>query len=381
MAKRDYYEVLGVDKNADEATIKKAYRTLAMKYHPDRNPDDPQAVDRMKEINEAFAVLSDREKRRLYDTYGHRGLEGFSQEDIFRGVDFGSIFEEIFGGSGLGNIFETFFGRPSGRGSRGTRRPRRGADLRYDLQVTLEDVALGNEKKVEISRRECCPSCSGTGAKSGGTKTCTTCNGSGQRVVERRSVFGVFRQSSPCNSCGGQGTIITQACDECKGKGAVERTKEITVPIPKGADTGYAIRISGEGMPGDDGAGSGDLYVVLETLKHPVFERHGDDIYIVRDISFPLAALGGKLQNVPILDGDIEVDIPEGTQTGTAIRVSNKGVPHLDGRGQGDEYVIVNASTPTDLSKQEQELLRQFEELRDKDGKGPKRGAGWKIWK
>ena len=382
MAKRDYYEVLGVDRNADDAAIKKAYRNLAMKYHPDKNPDDPQAVEHMKEINEAFAVLSDREKRRIYDRYGHKGLEGFSQEDIFGGIDFGSIFEEIFGGgSGFGSIFDGLFGRSGSRRSRGrARRPRRGADLRYDLEATLEDVALGSEKTVSISRSDPCPSCSGMGAKPDGMKECDVCHGSGQKVVEQRSAFGTFRQTSVCGSCHGRGKIITQACEDCSGRGTVERTREIVVSIPKGAESGYAMRIEGEGEHGEEGAPHGDLYVVLEVQKHPVFERHGDDIYAVRDISFPLAALGGKLEDVPELggNGNLEVDIPEGTQSGAVLRIANRGIPHLGGRGRGDEYVVVNVVTPTNLSKEEKEILEHFEALR---AKARKRSGGWKIWK
>ena len=245
--KRDYYEILGVPKDAEDSAIKKAYRGLAMKYHPDRNPGDPQAVEHMKEINEAFAVLSDREKRRLYDTYGHRGLEGFSQEDIFRGVDFSSIFEEIFGGSGFGSIFDTLFGRPSGprRRSGESRRQRRGADLRYDLEVTLEEAALGAEKKFEFTIGERCAVCEGQGAKPEDIQVCPDCSGSGQRVTEKRSAFGIFRQSSPCPTCRGQGKKITQPCEGCKGRGIIEKSKELSVQIPKGADTGFGIKISG----------------------------------------------------------------------------------------------------------------------------------------
>jgi len=365
--KRDYYEVLGIDRNADEAAIKKAYRNLAMKYHPDRNPGDAQAVERMKEINEAYAVLSDSHKRRLYDAYGHAGLEGYTQEDIFRGVDFSRLFHEFglrdFFGFG-DSLFDGFFSRRTT-----TRRgPRRGADLRYDVKVTLEEVAFGTEKVVELPKVEECAVCGGTGATPDGLEQCRSCGGTGQIVREQRSGYSVFRQISTCGKCGGRGRVVRQPCKECEGKGVVEKKKEITVKIPAGADTGYTIRLEGEGERGEDLPG--DLYIVVNVEKHPVFERHGSDIYLQKDIPFTTAALGGEI-NVPSLDDELKLDIPEGTQTGTVFRLENKGVPHLEGRGNGDEYVIVKVITPTNLSRKERELLRRFEELRRKSGSEP----------
>ncbi|MCD6300002.1 MAG: molecular chaperone DnaJ, partial [Dehalococcoidales bacterium] len=320
--KRDYYEVLGIDRNADEAAIKKAYRSLAMKYHPDRNPGDAQAIERMKEINEAYAVLTDAHKRQLYDTYGHAGLEGYTQADIFRGVDFSSLFREfglgdVFGfGSGL---FDSFFGRRTT-----TRRgPRKGADLRYDLTVSLEEVAFGSAKTVELPKTEQCQACNGSGAEPGGLAQCESCNGTGQIVREQRSGYSVFRQISVCGKCQGKGKIVTKPCKECGGKGIIEKTKEITVNIPAGADSGYKIRIDGEGERGEDLPG--DLYIVLNVEKHPIFERHGDDIYLQKEIAFTIAALGGKVE-IPALDDTLKLDIPEGTQTGTVFRIENKGV-------------------------------------------------------
>jgi molecular chaperone DnaJ len=364
MAKRDYYEVLGVGRDADEAALRKAYRSLAMKYHPDRNPGDAEAVDKMKEINEAYAILCDREKRRLYDTYGHAGLQGLTQEDIFRGVDFGSILEGLFGGDlGFGgSIFDSLFGgrrRPGG-----TRQTRRGADWRYDLTVTLEDVVFGTERKIEIPRAETCSACQGTGAKEGGLKQCETCRGSGQLVSEQRSGYAVIRQVAACGKCRGRGKIIVDRCPECKGKGAIEKIKEITVQVPKGAATGHSIRIIGEGEPGADGAESGDLYVVLDVEKHPIFERHGDDIYVIKEIEFPQAALGEELDDVPGLEGDLKVHVPAGAQSGAVLRIANKGIPHLSNHGRGDEYVVLKVVTPTGLSKEEKELLKKFQELR-----------------
>lgn len=357
MAKRDYYDILQMDKGADDVALKKAYRSLAMKHHPDRNLGDDEAAARMKEINEAYAVLSDKRKRSLYDTYGHAGLEGLTQEDIFRGVDFGSILEGLFGGG----VFDSFLGR--GR-SRRARRRQRGADLRYDLMVTLEDVVFGREEKLEIPMVQVCGVCHGQGARKDGVKECDVCHGSGQLVREQRSGPSVFRQISACGKCRGGGKIIVDPCDECEGKGSVERTKEISVRIPKGADTGQAIRVAGEGEAGPDGAESGDLYVVLNVEEHPVFERHGDDIYVVKELDLAQAALGGELNDIPGLEGDLKLDIPEGTQSGTAFKIADKGVPHLNNYGRGDEYVVLKVVTPTGLSKEEKELLTKFYELR-----------------
>ena len=362
--KRDYYEVLGINKNADEATIKKAYRNLAMKYHPDRNPGNAGAVERMKEINEAYAVLSDTQKRRLYDTYGHAGLQGYTQEDIFRGVDFSSLFREFGLGSIFGfgdSLFDSFFG-----GGTTTRRgPRKGADLRFDISVTLEEVASGIEKVVELPRTEPCPVCSGTGAEANGLSQCPSCGGTGQIVSERRSGYSVFRQISTCGKCGGRGKVVKQRCKECNGKGVIEKKQEITVKIPAGADTGYSIRVEGEGEKGE--GLPGDLYVVLNVEKHPVFERYDDDIYLQQEIAFTTAVLGGEIK-VPALAGELKLDIPEGTQTGAVFRIEGEGIPHLDRRGKGDEYVVVKVVTPTNLSRKEKELLREFEKLRRKSG-------------
>ena len=363
MKKRDYYEILGVERSADTATIKKVYRSLAMKYHPDRNPGNTEAAEAMKEINEAYAVLSDDYKRRLYNTYGHAGLEGYTQEDIFRGVDFSSLFHEFglrdpfgFGGG----IFDSFFGgRTASR-----REPRRGADLRYDLSVTLEEAAFGMEKTVKIPRAEICTSCRGTGAESGGLSDCDTCHGTGQIVREQRSGSSIFRQITGCSTCRGSGKIVKEACKDCEGKSVIERTEEIKIDIPAGAYSGYNIRLDGKGEK--DGGLPGDLYVVLNIEAHPVFERHDDDVYIQQDISMTTAALGGTI-HVPSLNGDLTLDIPESTQTGSVFRISEKGIAHLNGHGRGDEYIVVKVVMPVDLSTEERELLRQFEKLREKD--------------
>ena len=364
MEKRDYYESLGIDRSADETAIKKAYRNLAMQYHPDRNPGDSQAADRMKEINEAYAVLSDSQKRRLYDTCGHAGLEGFSQEDIFRGVDFSSLFREFGLGEIFGfgdNIFDSFFGRRTGY----DRGPQRGADLRYDISLTLEEAALGTEKTIELPRAETCASCNGAGAQPEGLFDCESCGGTGQIVKEQRSGYSIFRQITVCNECKGKGKIMKKACEDCEGKGFIEKVEEIKVSIPAGADTGYRIRIEGKGEKGD--GLPGDLYIIVNVERHPVFERHGDDVYLQQEIDVFTAALGGKIE-VPSLNGELELDIPEGTQTGTVFRIEDKGITHLGSHGSGDEYVIAKVIIPVNLSRKEKGLLKQLQKLRQESG-------------
>ena len=361
MAQRDYYEILGIDKNSDQAIIKRAYRSLAMKYHPDKNPGDAQAVEKMKEINEAYAVLCDPHKRQLYDTYGFAGLEGYTAEDIFRGVDFGDLFREFgLGNLGFGSsIFDGLFG--TRRKTTGKRQ--RGANLRYDLEVTLEETAFGTQKEIKVPKTEPCSSCRGTGAKEGGLKECEHCKGSGRIVTEQRSGSSIFRQISTCSKCRGEGRTIQAPCPECQGKGFLEKTTEISISIPKGADTGYSIKIEGEGEAGSEGSMPGHLYVVLTVQKHPIFERHGDDIYMAREISFAQAALGGEINALPGLNGNLKLDIPQGTQTGAVFRIMDEGIPHLHGHGRGDQYVIVKVVTPQNLTKREKELFKELGEL------------------
>jgi molecular chaperone DnaJ len=354
---RDYYEILEIGRDADAVAVKKAYRALAMKFHPDRNQDDPQAVEAMKEVNEAYAVLSDPAKRRLYDRYGHEGLKGYSEEDIFRGVDFGGLFREfgigdLFGSSD--SLFGSFFGRRTGRTG-----PIKGDDLRYDLTVTLEEAAFGAEKAVHLPKVEACPTCKGVGAEPSGLEVCDQCKGTGQIVMEQRKGLSVFRQISFCPKCQGKGKIIKQPCTECGGKGVLEKPKDITVNIPAGADTGHVIKVEGEGEKGKDLPG--DLYIVTEVMKHPLFERHGNDIYLQTEIALVTAALGGEIA-VPSLEGKpVKVDIPEGTQTGSLFRIDGQGIQRLDGQGKGDEYVMVKVKTPTELTERQKELLREFE--------------------
>jgi len=361
MLKRDYYEVLGINRNADEAAIKRAYRSLAMKYHPDRNPGDRQAIEKMKEINEAYAVLSDREKRYLYDTYGHAGLEGYTTADIYRGTDFASLFRE-FGLSdfdfGFGNsIFNTIFGT-----THSTKTLRKGADIRYDLEVTLEEVAYGAEKKIEILKTRTCNLCLGNGASEHGLMVCEYCNGTGQIVFERRSGYSIFRQIKVCSKCHGKGNIVAEPCPACQGKGIMKEKKEISVCVPQGADTGYTMVIRGEGEAGETGIEPGDLYIVLQVKEHPCFERQGCDIHTTKEITFVQAALGAEVE-VQGLYGNVKLKIPEGTQTGSTFRVANEGIPHLNGHNKGDLYVTVKVITPKNLSQQEKQLLQEFDKL------------------
>jgi len=365
MERRDYYEILGVERTADESTVKRAYRTLAMRYHPDRNPGDSECMTRMKELNEAYAVLCDGEKRRLYDTYGHDGLSGYSQSDIFSTVDFSSLFREFgLGGFGFGEgVFANLFGR----GRTTTRERRRAPDLRYNFELTLEQAATGIEKVIEIPRRRTCSSCRGTGAKEGAVSTCERCRGSGQMVKEHRSGIGVFRQISVCSACGGTGRFVKEHCSLCEGRGVLEEVHEVTLTIPAGVDTGHTIRLEGEGESGDGDVTPGDLYVVVDVAQHTVFERHGDDLYMQQDIGFAEAALGASLP-VTCLEGTSTLEIPDGTQTGSLLRLKGKGMPRLGSRHRGDLYVAVRVTTPTRLTGKQKELLKEFQRLETDGG-------------
>ncbi len=360
MEKKDYYEILGVARIADDASIKRSYRTLAMRYHPDRNPGDGECVARMKEINEAYAVLCDSEKRRLYDIYGHEGLSGYSQTDIFGSVDFSTLFREFgLSGFGFGNgILDNLFGRSR----TATRERRRATNLRYNLELTLEEAASGVEQVLEIPHHRTCTSCRGSGAKEGAINTCEQCHGTGQMVREHRSGIGVFRQISMCSTCHGNGRVVTEKCSLCDGKGILEEVREVAVAIPAGVDTGHTIRLSGEGQPGDGDIARGDLYVVVSVAKHPVFERHGDDLYMEQDIGIAEAALGASLQ-VPSLNGECTLEVPEGTQTGSLLRLRGKGMPRPGSRHKGDLYVVARVAVPTHLTRQQRELLHEFRRL------------------
>jgi molecular chaperone DnaJ len=356
VTEKDYYGILQIGKDAEAADIKKAYRKMVLNLHPDRNLDDPGATEKMKELNEAYAVLSDPQKRRLYDIYGHEGLQSYTQEDIFRGVDFSGLFREFGIGGLLGfddSLFGSFFG--PGATQAGTKK---GSDLRYDLTVTLEEAAFGAEKAIHMKKVEECTACKGTGAQPGGLERCDQCKGTGQIVSEKRSGSSLFRQISFCPKCHGRGEIVKRPCKECKGQGFIEKTKELLTKIPAGANSGHVIKVEGEGEKGKDLPG--DLYIVLDVEKHPLFERHGDDLYLQKEIPFTVAALGGEIE-VFNLAGDIsKLDIPEGTQTGSVFRIEGQGIPHLDAMGKGDQYVMIKVTTPANLTERQRELLRAF---------------------
>jgi molecular chaperone DnaJ len=362
-SKRDYYEVLKVPRNASKQEIKKAYRKLALKYHPDRNKSS-NAEEKFKEISEAYAILSDDEKRMQYDRLGHAGISGrYSWDDIFRGADFDVIFRDLgFGFGGFNTIFNMFFG---GR-TRRRHGPQKGADLRYDLEISLEEAALGQEKDLKVQGFDVCDTCHGSGAKPGTSqKNCPKCNGTGE--VRRTRNFGNmhFTEIQTCTECHGRGVLIENLCKNCKGKGTVQRTHRIKLKIPPGIDDGYSLRLGGEGQPGTQGGPKGDLYVFLHVKPHRIFERHGDNILYEAQIGFPTAALGTKIY-VPTLDGKAKLKIPAGTQTGTLFRLRGKGVPHLHGWGRGDQLVRIIVRTPTKLTRRQKKLIADLaKEMKD----------------
>lgn len=353
--KRDYYEVLGVSRNADETELKKAYRKLAKQYHPDMNPNDKEAEAKFKEINEAYAVLSDPQKRQQYDMFGHSGVNGtgFDGFSGFGGFDFG--FEDIF---------DTFFGgSPFGRTTRRRTGPRRGNDLKHSLEISFIEAAFGTTKEINISRMQLCQVCGGSGSKPG-TKpeTCRHCNGSGQIRHVQATPFGQMVNMRTCEVCHGEGTVITHPCDECHGNGRVQKTSRISIKVPAGIDHGQTISLRGEGEPGTNGGPPGDLYVSIRVKPHPIFKRDGYDVICEIPITFTQAALGAELE-IPTLEGTIKYNIPEGTQTGTVFRLKNKGIKHLRSNAKGDQLVKVNVEVPTKLSAKQKELLKQFAEI------------------
>jgi molecular chaperone DnaJ len=359
MSKRDYYEVLGVDRGADEASIKKAYRKMAMQHHPDRNPGNKEAEEKFKEANEAYEVLSDASKKARYDQFGHAGVGGNGQGGFegFSGSGFGG-FDDIFG-----DIFD-MFGGGSGRRRNG---PQKGADLKYEYTISFEEAAFGADKDISINRHENCDTCHGTGAKAGtDKKTCPQCKGAGEVRYAQRTPLGQFVNVKTCDTCHGEGTIIEQACDTCKGAGKVRKDRKIHIKIPAGVDTGSVIPLRGEGEPGVKGGPTGDMYIVIRVRPHEIFQRDGNDVICEIPITIVQAALGDEFV-VPTLDGKVKYKIPEGTQTGTIFRLKGKGIPNLRGAGRGDHYVKVVVEVPKRLNDKQKELLRQFADQMGED--------------
>lgn len=345
MSKRDYYEVLGVEKAADEKDIKKAYRRVAMKYHPDRNPDDPDADEKFKEATEAYDVLMNSEKRAAYDRFGHAGVDP-SMGGGFGGGSFSDIFGDVFG---------DIFGGGGGRGRGG---PQRGSDLRYTLDISLEDAVRGATVEIRVPTLAGCDECDGSGARKGSAPvSCSTCGGMGQVRMQQ----GFFQVQQTCPTCRGRGKMISDPCPKCRGQGRVEKSKTLSVKVPPGVDTGDRIRLSGEGEAGPDGGPPGDLFVQMSVRQHPIFERDGKNLYCEVPITFVAAALGGELE-VPTLDGRVKLKIPAETQTGKLFRLRGKGVKPVRGGAVGDLLCRAVVETPVNLNKKQRELLKEFQE-------------------
>ena len=371
MAKRDFYEVLGVAKGASEDEIKKAYRKLAMKYHPDRNPNDKTAEEKFKEVKEAYEVLSDDNKRQAYDRFGHAGVDPNGMGGMGGGMGgdpFGSVFGDIFG-----DIFGGGMGGMGGMGGRGASQAYRGSDLRYNLEISLEEAAKGCQKTIRVPAWNKCSSCGGSGAKKGTSPTtCTTCNGQGQVRMQQ----GFIQVHQTCPHCHGTGKTIKEPCPDCHGQGYTRTNKTLEVSIPKGIDEGMRIRSAGNGEPGQNGGSPGDLFVEIHIKHHPVFTRDDDDLHCEIPISFGKAALGGDIE-VPTLDGKVSFHVPTGTQTGRTFRLKGKGIKGVHSYHPGDLFCHVRVETPVNLTEEEKNLLRKFEELIAKDAKHSPQHKSW----
>jgi molecular chaperone DnaJ len=350
MAKKDYYEILGLQKGASDDEIKKGFRKLAIKYHPDKNQGDKEAEEKFKEINEAYQVLSDPQKKAQYDQYGTADFNGGGGFDA-GGFDFSDV-------GGFGDIFESFFGGGGFSSSRRKNGPERGADIEYNLNLTFEEAVFGVEKEVSINRHERCETCSGSGAKPGtAPKTCDKCGGSGQVRVQRNTPLGSFVSVNNCDKCGGKGKLVSDPCPTCRGTGKERKHRKIKINVPAGVDTGNVIPLRGHGEHGANGGPPGDLYVNLRVASHAQFKRKGFDIYIDRHISFAKATLGYELK-VPTVDGEVKYDVPAGTQPGTVFRLKGKGVPRVNSSGRGDQYVNIIVDVPKVLNEKQKEALR-----------------------
>ena len=363
--KRDYYEVLGVSKGASEDEIKKAYKKLARKYHPDMNPGDKEAEEKFKEVNEANEVLSDPEKKARYDQFGFAGVD----PSYGGGAGAGGYGAGGYGAGGfdfgdLGDIFGSFFGGGFGGAQRrNPNAPQRGESIRANVTISFTEAAFGCEKEIAVDRSEQCPTCKGNGCAAGTTpEVCPTCRGTGTVQVRRQTPMGVFASSAPCTKCGGTGRIIHQPCPDCRGQGAVRKRRSIKVTIPAGIDDGQTISLRGQGHAGKNGGPNGDLLINIMVQPHELFHREGTSVFCEAPITYAQAVLGGTL-GIPTIDGKVKYDIPEGTQTGSVFRLRGKGIPVLNGRGRGDQYVTVTIETPKNLNKEQKEALKKFSDL------------------
>ena len=357
--KRDYYEVLGVSRSASEDEIKKAYRKLAKKYHPDLNPGNAEAEQKFKEVNEAYEVLSDSNKKARYDQFGFAGVDPNYGAGAGGGGGFGGFTDFDFGD--LGDIFGSFFGGGFGGGARSSRNgPQRGESIRAGVTVSFEEAAFGCEKEVTVDRVDQCPTCKGSGCESGTTpEVCSQCGGTGTVQQRRQTPMGVFATTTTCPKCGGRGKIIHSPCKDCGGTGQQRKRRTIQVNIPAGIDNGQTISLRGQGSAGRNGGPAGDLLITVTVRPHQLFRREGTDVLCEAPITFTQAVLGGEME-IPTIDGKVKYDIPEGTQTGTTFRLRGKGIPNLNGRGRGDQYVTVYIETPRNLNREQKEALKKF---------------------
>ncbi len=360
-SKRDFYEVLGIGKDSTDADVKKAYRKLAKQFHPDVNTDDKTAESKFKEINEAYEILSDSQKRARYDQYGHAGVDpnGFGGAGAgFGDFDFG----------GIGDIFESFFGGSGfGRSTRSRSGPQKGADLKYSMEISFEEAAFGLERELTVKRNAFCSSCGGSGARAGTSpEACKHCNGTGQVQYKQSTPFGQFINVKSCEVCRGEGKIILNQCTDCSGKGRIRKTTKIKLNVPAGIDDGQTISLRGEGDPGSKGGPAGDLFVTINVKPHVLFKRQANDIICEMPITFVQAVLGAELE-VPTLDGKVKYSMPEGTQTGSIFRLKGKGIPYLRGNGRGDQYIKVEIEVPKKLNEKQKAILKEFADISSDD--------------